>query len=273
MGRMAVTVGSFLCLVAATHGARQTAPAFEVASVKPNTSGSGTSSGRSANGSMTLTNMPLRLLITNAFGMRPNRVIGGPSWIDSERFDISARAPANTTDNQLSLMLRTLITERFKLVARTEARDQPAYALVVARADGRLGPKLIASSVCDKEARFTPAAPPAESKLPESMPCGNRRWNDGRETVIRAGAQPLAPLVRALDGVADGRQVIDRTNLSGTFTFEIRFAPPTVSATNSDSGLPSMFAALEEQLGLKLESTRAPLEVLVIDSVERPTPD
>jgi uncharacterized protein (TIGR03435 family) len=83
----------------------------------------------------------------------------------------------------------------------------------------------------------------------------------------------LASLVRALDGVADGRQVIDRTNLSGTFTFEIRFAPPTVSATNNDGGLPSMFAALEEQLGLKLESTRAPLEVLVIDSVERPTPD
>jgi len=215
MGRMAVTVGSLLCVVAATPGARQTAPAFEVASVKPNTSGSGTSSGRSANGSVTL----------------------------------------------------------FKLVARTESRDQPAYALVVARADGRLGPKLIASSVCDTEARFTPAAPPAESKLPESMPCGNRRWNDGRETVIRAGAQPLAPLVRALDGVADGRQVIDRTDLSGTFTFELRFAPPTVSSTNSDSGLPSMFAALEEQLGLKLESTRAPLEVLVIGSVERPTPD
>jgi uncharacterized protein (TIGR03435 family) len=76
--------------------------------------------------------MPLRLLISNAFGIRPNRVIGGPNWIDSERFDISARAPENTTDNQLSLMLKTLITERFKLVARTEAQDQPAYALVVA---------------------------------------------------------------------------------------------------------------------------------------------
>ena len=273
MSRTAVMVGAVLWVVAATPGARQATPAFEVASVKPNTSGSGTQSGRSANGSVTLTNMPLRLLISSAFGIRPNRVSGGPNWIDSERFDISARAPENTTDNQLSLMLKTLITERFKLVARTEAQDQPAYALVVARSDGRLGPKLIASTVCDKAARFGTAAPPAASKLPESMPCGNRRWNDGRETVIQAGAQPLAAIVRALDGVADGRQVIDRTNLGGTFTFEIRFAPPTVSAANNDSGLPSMFAALEEQLGLKLESTRAPLEVLVIDSVERPTPD
>jgi uncharacterized protein (TIGR03435 family) len=97
-------------------------------------------------------------------------------------------------------------------------------------------------------------------------------WNDGTETVSRAQAQPLAPLVRALDGTND-RQEINRTNLSGTVTFEVRFAPPNVSLTNNDSGLPSLFTALEEQLGLKLESIRAPLEVVVIDSVERPTPD
>jgi uncharacterized protein (TIGR03435 family) len=97
-------------------------------------------------------------------------------------------------------------------------------------------------------------------------------WNDDTETVIsRRGTAVGAtcPCTRW----NDDRQEIDRTNLSGTFTFEVRFAPPNVSLTNNDSGLPSLFTALEEQLGLKLESIRAPLEVVVIDSVERPTPD
>jgi len=261
-----------LAVSALPLGGQSDTPRFEVASVKPNNSGSPTSSGRSVKGSISFSNMALRFLISNAFSVRPNRLIGGPSWIDTDRYDIETRAPETASDEQIRLMLRTLLAERFKLVTRTESREQPAYALVVARSDGRLGPKLIASSACDNAARFTVAAPAAESKLPESMPCGSRRWNDGRETVIRAGAQPLAPLVRALDGT-DDRQVLDRTNLTGTFTFEVRFAPPNVSVTNNDSGLPSVFAALEEQLGLKLESTRAPLDVLVIDSVERPTPD
>lgn len=252
----------------ATPGAQ--APAFEVASVKPNSSGSDVQSGRSVKGTITLTNMPLRALVGNAFGVRLDRVLGGPGWIDSERFDITARAPGNASDEQIRLMLRALLAQRFTLVVHTEAREQPAYALVRARDDGRLGPNLIASSDCDKAAQFTPRAPKADGKPPLPMPCGFRRWNDGRETVIRAGAQPIAPLVRALEY---DRQVIDRTELTGTFTFELRFAPPNVSVASDDTGLPSLFRALQEQLGLKLDATRAPVDMLVIDSVERPTAD
>ena len=114
----------------------------------------GLQSGRSVKGTVTLTNMPLRELIGNAFGVRLNRVLGGPGWLDSERFDIVARAPANTPDDQMRLMLRALLTHRFKLVVHTATREQPAYALIRACNDGRLGPNLIASSDCDRAAQL-----------------------------------------------------------------------------------------------------------------------
>jgi len=270
MRLVAVVLGA-VCVSVATIAA-QSAPAFDVASVKPNKSGSPTSSGRSTKGSVDFRNMQLRFLISNAFGVRPTRVIGGPGWIDTERYDIAARAPENTTDEQLSLMLRRLLVERFRLAAKMESREQPAYALVLAREDGRLGPNLLMSVDCDKRAQFPPAPPRPGATQLAAMPCGSRRWNDGRETVIQAGAQPIARLARFLDGM-NNREVLERTNLSGTFTFELRFAPPTLSDASTDAGLPSLFAALDEQLGLKLESTRAPVDVVVIDSVERPTPD
>src|SRR5688500_11281493 len=112
MNRFAFVV---LCSVTVPVAAQQPAtPAFEVASVKRNNSGNSGSSGRMANDSVTLVNQRARLLLVNAYGMRPDRIVGGPSWLNTERFDVSARAPANTPDSQLPLMLRTLLVERFK---------------------------------------------------------------------------------------------------------------------------------------------------------------
>lgn len=248
---------------------QQSTPSFEVASVKPNTSTSAGQSGRSFKGSVTLINMPLRLIIANAFDARPANVLGGPEWVDTDRFDINARAPENATDDRLNLMLRNLLLERFRLVARTETREQPVYALVLARDDARLGPNLRPSTECVKGA--VPSPKPAPS--PAQYPCGVRMSASPTTVSIQGGATPMSSLARALDGTG-GRQVIDRTGLSATFNFDFRYGQGDLQAsTGAGNDLPTVFTALQEQLGLKLEPARGPVDVLVIDSVERPTPD
>jgi uncharacterized protein (TIGR03435 family) len=265
-------------LVAQSPPPAGSSPSFDVASVKPNDSGSGASSGRTGRGSVTFVNQSGRMLIVNAYGLRPNRVIGGPSWLDSERFDVNARAPENTPDNQLALMLRTLLAERFKLAVKNETRDEPIYALVAARADKALGPNIRPATDCLKggvlagRAGGSLAAPLLQ--VGAQAPCGTRSASDSRGTVIQAGARTMADLANTLRGVG-GREVVDRTGLTGTFDFELRYAPDSVRATADDptQTLPDVFTALQEQLGLRLESQRGPVEYLVVDRVERPTPD
>src|SRR5688572_6606058 len=137
-------------LVSAQSAASGPPPAFEVASVKPNNSGASGSSSYTGKGRLTATNVQLRLLIAQAYGIPSNR-IAAPNWIDSARFDINARALENTPDSQTNLMLRSLLVDRFKLAARTEMRDQPIYALVVADKGGKLGPFLQPAAECDKK--------------------------------------------------------------------------------------------------------------------------
>ena len=261
-----------------THAQAPVAPAFEVASVKPNTSGAPGSSGHTGNGSVTFTNQTARSLISNAFNIRGNRIVGAPSWLDSERFDINARAPGNTPDNGLAPMMQTLLAERFKLTVKREIRDEPVYALVVARDDKRLGPSLRPATDCVKTAGGTgragggPDAPPLAAGAPAA--CGSRMLSDNRGTTIQSGMKTMADLAGMLRGVGE-REVVDRTGLSGAFDFELRYAPDSVRATAADPTqlLPDVFTALQEQLGLKLESQRGPVEYLVIERIERPTPD
>ncbi len=247
---------------------------FEVASVKPNLSGSLAQSGQSGKGSMTMTNMRVRALIVTAYSIRPDRVIGAPAWIDQDRFDISARAPADTPDNELPMMLRALLAERFGLVARSEVREQPVYALVVARADGALGPNLKSSSECDAEPNraSVDAAGVSGRQVPGQIPCGVLTGSNAGEAYIRGGARSMALLARTLQGVS-GRPVVDRTGLVGTYDFELRFAPALLGAEPSGPDVPSIFAALQEQLGLRLEPAQGPVEFLLVDRIGRPTPD
>ena len=270
----ALTVLASGLLATIAGQAQSPAPAFEVASVRPNT-GAGSQSARFGNGSMTFTNYPLRMLISSAYGLRFERVVGGPSWMDSERFDVIARAPAGAPDNQLSLMLRALLADRFKLVARMEMRDQPIYALVVARSDRRLGPNLKLSSECRKGGVFGgpgDTIPPPQAG--ELMLCGMRSmFTDATGSIIQGGAVSLANLAGSLGGSA-GRMVVDRTGLTGTYDLDLRFARMGLQAAPApDSNLPTLFAAIQEQLGLKLESTTGPVDFLVVDNIERPTPD
>ena len=256
-------------------------PSFEVASVKPNRSGERAQSSRIGKGSLTLTNMRLRAMIVTAYGIRPDRIVGAPSWMEDERFDVAARASSDTSDNDLRLMLRALLAERFRLVLRTEMREQPVYALVVARANGTLGPGLEPSTECDADwlsSRAGAAALAASVGAAASgkRPCSVVNGSDGSAAYIIGGARPIEALVGALQGVTD-RPVVDRTGLAGTYDFRLRFSaastgPLATQATDLPE-LSSVFSAVQEQLGLRLQPARAPVEFLVVERIERPTPD
>ncbi|HZM62229.1 MAG TPA: TIGR03435 family protein [Vicinamibacterales bacterium] len=270
-------------------------PAFEVASVKRNVTGNPPTSIRSTTGRFTATNAPLMLLLSSAYRLAPYQYAGLPSWADSERFDIAATAPGATVD-QVALMLRSLLADRFKMVAHMETRDAPIYAIVVARADRRLGPQITRSStdctavLAERQAAARSRGPgpvPVPSVTPGQRPVCNirattRQTSSGGVVLgYTAGSITMARFAEILSiALQFRRQVVDRTALEGAYDFDLEYArerPATAAApgepaaaTPIDDG-PSIFTALEEQLGLKLESTRAPVEYLVIDSVEKPT--
>lgn len=283
---------------------------FDVASVKSNKSGPAMMSMRTLPGSFNIANMPLRMIIVQAYRVSGYQLVGGPSWIDSERFDIVAKAPEGSRSDQTPLMLRGLLAERFQLKIRGETRDTPVYALMLGRSDGKLGPKL-SKTVDDcqkiqqerlaavKAARDggpggfnrdgRPVIPPGIIPAPGERPICTISMNatpntaGGLPTItMRAGGQTIASLVRTLSSTLN-RHVIDRTGLDGLYDFELQYgmsqqtgpatvAPGGTTPTAPIDDAPTMFDALRE-LGLKLESERGPVEHLVIDSVERPTED
>jgi uncharacterized protein (TIGR03435 family) len=271
---------------APSDGAQQPPLAFETASVKPNKSGAEERFFRldPRGGSLTVTNMQLREMIRFAYRIQSFQLEGGPDWIDSDRFDILAKpereVPATGTGPEpLQIMLRTLLADRFKLVMHRETKELPIFELVLAREDGKLGPQLRPAAV-DCEARAAAARsgtpPPALPGPPGPGSCGTT-MNPLR---IRGGGVTLATLASLLEGPAQ-RLVIDRTGLTGRWDFEVNHTPdqsqvpPGVSVPKEllDPNGPSLFTALEEQLGLKLRPARGPVEVLVIDSVQQPTPN
>jgi uncharacterized protein (TIGR03435 family) len=275
-------------------------PSFEVASVKSNKNGPRSPMmGRSLPGRYEATNMPAKILLLQAYEVPTYRIEGGPAWLDSDRFDIAAKAPEGAPPNQLMLMIRSLLIERFKLVAHRETRESPVYALVLARSDGKLGPKLskttddcnaiMAERLAAARARgpgpvpFTPPGPDERpvctmSMIPVTTPGAPLVFR------VRGGGQTMEALARSLSGYVS-RQVIDRTGLTGLYDYEIEYAPGrtlstapittpaggTAPAAPVDDG-PSIFESVQ-RLGLKLESTKGPVEYLVIDKIERPVDD
>jgi uncharacterized protein (TIGR03435 family) len=241
---------------------QQTAPrpAFEVVSVKANLSRDLNAEIRAdPGGRFHALNAQVSVLIAIAYAtpqgaLRPSQVVGAPNWLGSERYDINARAPdgaalpIDATVADMKPLLQSLLEDRFKLVTHVETRQLPIYALVRARPDGPLGPKLALSSVdCAKE--------PAR--------CGFK-GGPGRVT----GSALTSGVLLQLMALATDRVVVDRTGLTGRFDIELEWSPDQMATDK-----PSIFTAVQEQLGLKLESTRGPVEVLVIDRVERPTED
>jgi uncharacterized protein (TIGR03435 family) len=284
-----VTVAIAVCLAISGDGViaqasppvKRDEPAvtFEVASVRTNKSGTAGGFRGTKGRTYVATNQALVSVIADAYGVPAARVIDGPAWIGAasvdvrfvggDRFDIAATLPEGSAVNQVPAMLRAMLADRFKLVAHTEMREGPMYALVMARTDGRFGPQLRRASV-DCEAAAAAGQTPPSSKAGERGLCASEI---GGEIVGRG--QRLPALARMLSLFA-GRPVVDRTGLTGGFDFDLRFpeldTPPQGRGGGpaSDAG-GGMFEAVQEQLGLKLESVRGPLEVVVIDSIDRPT--
>jgi len=247
---------------------------FEVAVVKKNVSGNpGASFGSQPGGRIVVVNNTLRNIIRNTWNLQPFQIVGGPDWLDVDRWDITAKgAEGITAPQQLMLMMRALLADRFKLMTHNEARETPVFALVLARPDGKFGPKFRKSEADCAEvyAASERGTPPPPRPAGQSQ-CGNTN-SSGTATsrTIRASGVRLADFARNLSG-STGRYVVDRTGLSGYFDIELTFAPDQVGAGGTDpSDVPSLFAAIQEQLGLKLESQRVPVDVLVIDSAQRP---
>ncbi len=267
-------------------------PSFEVASVKQNKSGDGFMRLGGPPGRFNATNVPFRQLITFAYQIQPFQLEGGPGWVSSDRFDIVAKTDASLAPptpgvpGPLQLMMRTLLADRFKLVVHNETKEQSIYALVLARPDGKLGSQLKISET-DCAAIFAaargrggpPQGPPPMT--PGGRPqCGVMMRPGG----ISAGGFPLSQLVASLSGNLQ-RVVLDRTGLTGNYDLELTWTPDQMPQQQGprppgapelppiDPNGPSLFTAVQEQLGLKLESTKGPVDVLVIDRAERPTDD
>ena len=258
-------------------------PAFEVASVRPNATGSTAASIRPApNGRFTATNATLRSLILRAYNLHGSQLLGAPEWADTERYDIDARVESAPAEGPEALMpmLRTLLAERFMLRAHTETRELPAYVLVPARKDQRLGPQIRPTEADCSQATVLTESQIAAAARDGWPPCGMvfvvSFTTGGADGVVkirfRRSAVRMHDFAPTLQGAVD-RPVLDRTGLEGRYDIEYSYAPrPNADTTIAASqNVPFLGAALEEQLGLKLESQRTQVPVLVIDSVERPT--
>jgi uncharacterized protein (TIGR03435 family) len=261
------------------------APAqFEVASVKPNASTVGKMSIQmQPGGRFVATNVTLKQLIRNAYDVQEFQIAGGPPWMAGDRFDVVAKSESAGRDDPFQLekggrwqaMLRALLVERFKLEVHTEAKELPIYALVLAHSDGTLGPQLTRSTRdCATPGSGGSGKPPSPADPP---PCG-MRFMPG---TIQAGGTTVALFANVLSGQS-GRVVLDRTGLSGDFDFTLRWTPDQIpqgfdrkasamGLAPIDADGPSLFTAIREQLGLKLDSQKGPVDILVVDRAERPT--
>lgn len=261
--------------IRAWAGQAQNTPAFEVVSVKPSAAQNDqTASFVQPGARYTAINVTLRMLVKTAYGVHDDQIAGGPSWIDTERFDVTAKAegnpPGNVFRDQARLMLRQALADRFKLVLRTERREIPIYALVVARDDERFGPQLTRSdaSECSGAPKVVPTAPNApEPNVP--MPCGS---GFSRAAHVAARGMEFSTLVTSISSWAD-RLVLDRTGLTGKFDWDLQWSMEPLTPDAARASGVSLFTAVREQLGLRLESQRGMADVLVVDAVERPTPD
>jgi uncharacterized protein (TIGR03435 family) len=251
------------------------AETFEVSSVKPNTQTDARSRIVVDPGRFTATGALLSDLVRYVWGFNSltsqTQIVGGPAWMTTTRFDIVA-----TTKGLPSLtMLKALLQDRFKVVAHVESRDSAVYALVMDRADRRLGPAIhVSTSQCVGPGGTAPPTSAAANTL-----CAIR----GRPGAYTAEGANMAQLARTLGNFpAVGRAVVDRTGLEGVYDWTLQWTPVFNAAStggaapvaNPDAATEvSLFTALREQLGLKLDAQRAPIDVLVIDRAELPTPD
>ena len=255
-----------------------TKPSFEVATIKPSTSGDNRIAILAQpGGRFVATNASLKMLMGTAWRVRDFQISGGPNWAGTDRWNIEAKAEAGsippptgppdpTVIPPLMLMLQSLIEDRFQLKIHRETKELPVYELVVARG----GPKIKPSE---------DQSPPSLGQPPQRggpMPRGNMRMGRGD---LEANGVPVSNFILGLSQQL-GRTIIDKTGLKGLYDFKLQWTPEFAQGPVVPGGPepppppadgPSIFTAIQEQLGLRLESTKGPVDVLVIDSVQKPS--
>jgi uncharacterized protein (TIGR03435 family) len=261
-------------ILALVFVAQAAKPSFEVASVKPSTDADVRTFGPRPGGRFIAKHLTLRTLISRAYGVHEDRISGAPDWTGSEPWSIEAKAAEGSVppgewpdpaqpDHPLSLMLQSLLEDRFRLKVRRETREVPVYELVVLQS----GTKMKATA--------------GQEFVGGNVPRGTMRTNPGIGYLAGNGVA-VAKLVGLLSeaGVL-GRPVIDKTGLAGAYDFVLEWAPgpelgpvapnaPTLTPEAAASRS-SIFAALQEQLGLKAESAKGPVGVVIVEHVERPS--
>jgi uncharacterized protein (TIGR03435 family) len=250
-------------------------PTFDVVSIKPNLSGDTASVVRpQPGGRFSMVNTPIVRLMRAAYPHLLNsQFIGLPSWVSSERYDIDARAAGDPTAQEIESMLRSLLADRFKLVAHVEQREQDIYELTLARTDRRLGPSLRPATLdcIDLVVRPTGERTQSRGAANGAPPCGLS--SDGRK--LLSGGLTIAQLIRNVAPLA-GRVIVDKTGLSGYWEFTLEYAAQdgnAVGVPESADDRPSIVTALREQLGLTLNPQRSAVDILIIDRIERPMPN
>ncbi len=248
--RWAGLAGMTLASAIAVWG--QPSKLIEVASVRPSLNATGDSNVDSVRGRLTATNITVRELIRLAYSARDYQVVQAPKWVDSDRFDVVAKsvsANSNGLEDEKALV-RELLADRFRLATHRERKEMPVYLLVL----GKGGPKL---------------TPHNDAGIRTRGGCGRLV---GRRVTADAIATMLSRQVE--------HEVVNRTGLAGEYDFQLDFTPDTVPCRTADSqgspaadpsGPPSIYTAVQQQLGLKLESSKGPVELLVIDRVEKPS--
>jgi len=233
---MVKATSSILLCLAVTAFAQ--APAFEAATIKPSVDAPGHSGSHSRTGMIVLSGQTLKGLICSAYRVKDYQVTGGPKWIDGDRFDVNAKAAGAANDSQLREMLQTLLTERFQLAFHHEEKIAPAYALVLAKSGLKITPV-------------------------EGTDGSNSNGRKGQLTVTGMTMPKFAEtLSRELK-----TPVLDRTGTPGAFNFKLEWSTEG-DANDLESAL---FAALQSQLGLKLESRKLPVDMIVVDKAEKPS--
>lgn len=262
-------ISLLLTLLVAVSGvcvAAQDEPRFTVASIKPSVDNEpGMAFHAAPKGAYSATKITVLALLTAAFGVSPDRVIGAPP--QTQRYDVDARyEPADRSGPvpPVNVLLRSLLRDRFGLVSHVEQREFPVYVLRPVT-DDHFGPGLTRSRIDCADAAAAAAARNARTTAPNGAPaCDAIEEPD----MFIASGTALGTLARALR-IPSGRTVIDGTGLTGTWDVKLEFAPLRDAAGDK----PNVFTALQEQLGLRLEPSRAPLDVLVVDSIHEPTPN
>lgn len=271
------TIPTFVvfCLVdgsaVAWQSTPQTMPAFEVATIKPQTDPRPPRAVASPDRFLN-PNATLRGLIEYAYELTDAQIIGGPEWMGSRRFAIDAKATGTPSRAEMRLLVRSLLARRFNLKTHSETRELPVYILERVQPNGPLGPALrvTAASECPAPIAFLgqqrePGGPP---------PCGVLSASPVRMTARGIAMSQFARNIRDMGGMTGvDRIVIDRTGLDGYYSFEFSYRPVETAQLAGGDDNPSLFDAVRERLGLKLTPTRAPVSVLVVDAATLPTPD